>query len=183
MKKLLVPYRPQRGSGLPVFRGMAVQSERFRGMAVQSGLIRNVVLPGASTVGKSFVRKGLKTASGVLNGVAEDYRAFMDEILTTQEQPLRTRTQHKFAKMNEHSQKRPINKDSIKYSILLVGVSFNPQSCGTTDRCTIDCTIGSVDLFSTPPAQTSIMKRSTIEFPPIANVGDEGHRDFYIPHF
>ena len=41
--------------------------------------------------------------------------------------------------------------------------------------------MGSVDLFPTPPTQTSIMKRSTLEFYPIANVGDEGPIEFYIP--
>ena len=41
--------------------------------------------------------------------------------------------------------------------------------------------MGSVDLFSTPPTQTSVMKRTTIEFHPIANVGDDGPIEFYIP--
>ena len=44
-----------------------------------------------------------------------------------------------------------------------------------------ECTMGSVDLFSTPLTQTSIMKRSTLEFHPIANVGDEGPIEFYFP--
>ena len=66
-ERILVPYRPQRGSSLPVFRGMAVRSGRGFGSAL-SGLFRNVVLPVASTVEKSLVRKGLKTASGVLSG-------------------------------------------------------------------------------------------------------------------
>ena len=69
-ENFLVPYHPQRGSGLSVFRRMAVQSARGFGSAF-SGLFRNVVLPVASAVGKSLARKGLKTASGVLTGVAE----------------------------------------------------------------------------------------------------------------
>ena len=84
-ENFLVPYHPQRGSGLSVFRGMAVQSGRRFGSAL-SGLFRNVVLRVASTVGKSLVRKGLKTASGVLSGVAEGNglkRDLMDEIQTT----------------------------------------------------------------------------------------------------
>ena len=59
-----------------------MQSGRRFGSAV-SGFLRNVVLPVASTVGKSLVRKGMKTASGVLSGVAEGKglkRAFMEEL-------------------------------------------------------------------------------------------------------
>ena len=91
-----------------MFRGIgAVQSGMGFSSAI-SGLFRNVDLPVASTVGKSFVRKGLKTASGVLSGVAGGKglkRALVDEIQTTQAQPLRSRKQRKIAKVNKRSKK------------------------------------------------------------------------------
>ena len=79
---MLVPYHPQRGAGLPVFQGMAVQSGRGFGSAL-SGFMRNVILPAAKTVGKSLAQKGLKTASGVLGGVVEGKgfkQALFDEL-------------------------------------------------------------------------------------------------------
>ena len=82
---MLVPYHPQRGAGLPVFHGMAVQSGRGFGSAL-SGFMRNVILPVAKTVGKSLAQKGLKTASGVLGGVAHGKgfkQALFDELSST----------------------------------------------------------------------------------------------------
>ena len=43
-----------------------------------------------------------------------------------------------------------------------------------------ECMTGSVDLFSTPPTQTSILQRSKVEFHPVANVSDSGPIEFYI---
>ena len=43
-----------------------------------------------------------------------------------------------------------------------------------------ECMMGSVDLFSTPPTQTSILQRSKVEFHPVANVSDSGPIEFYI---
>ena len=95
-----------------MFCGTAVQSGRGFG-SVLLGLSRNVVLPVASTVGQSLVRKGLKTASGVLSGVAEGKglkRALMNATETTRAQPLRSRKQRKIAKVNNRSKKDQIKK-------------------------------------------------------------------------
>ena len=119
-ENMLVPYRPQRSSGLPVFRGMTVQSRRGFGSAL-SGLFRNVVFLVASTVGMSLVRKRLKTASRVLSGLAEGKRlkrALLDETQTTRAQPRRSRKQRKIAKVNKRSKKRPIKKRHIQLNTL-----------------------------------------------------------------
>ena len=44
-----------------------------------------------------------------------------------------------------------------------------------------ECSTGNVDLFSTPPTQTSDMKHTAVEYHPISNVGDDGPIGFYIP--
>ena len=42
------------------------------------------------------------------------------------------------------------------------------------------CYLGGTDLFSTPPSQTAVLKRSKLDFHPIANLSDAGPIEFLI---
>ena len=98
-----------------------MQSGRGFGSAV-SGFLRNVVLPVASTVGKSLVRKGMKTASGVLSGVAEGKglkRAFMEELQAPSVVTSRPRKHRKVvhATHNKNKNKKRTKKRTYKKDI------------------------------------------------------------------
>lgn len=43
-----------------------------------------------------------------------------------------------------------------------------------------ECSVGGADLFTTPPTQTAVLKRTTIDIHPTGNTSDEGPIEFFV---